>query len=125
GEWYYKWLAIYVQNWARGAYENFEGEEDIDSDAVDLTTIHKAKGLEWPLVFVPALTALRFPTSMTGTPRDWRISTSLFDRTRYEGVENDERRLFYVAMTRARDFLSLSTFERMKNRAAPPPFLTE
>ncbi len=125
GEWYYKWLAIYVQNWARGAYEAFEGEEDIESDAVDLTTIHQAKGLEWPLVFVPALTAKRFPSSMNGTPRDWRISTTLFDRTRYEGVENDERRLFYVAMTRARDFLSLSTFERISKRQTPSPFLLE
>jgi DNA helicase-2/ATP-dependent DNA helicase PcrA len=125
GEWYYKWLAIYVQNWARGAYEGFEGEEDIETDAVDLTTIHQAKGLEWPLVFVPALTAKRFPSSKNGAARDWRISTSLFDRARYEGVENDERRLFYVAMTRARDFLSLSTFERMSRRQSPSPFLRE
>jgi DNA helicase-2/ATP-dependent DNA helicase PcrA len=125
GEWYYKWLAIYVQNWARGAYEGFEGEEDIESDAVDLTTIHQAKGLEWPLVFVPALTSKRFPSSMTGTQRDWRISTTLFNRTRYEGVENDERRLFYVAMTRARDFLSLSTFERISQKQTPSPFLLE
>ena len=56
GRQYYEWLARYVQNWARGAYEAFEGEEDIELDAVDLLTVHKAKGLEWPIVFVPALT---------------------------------------------------------------------
>ena len=74
GEWrvqdrgrrYYEWFAIYIQNWARGAYEDFEGEENVELDAVDLTTIHQAKGLEWPIVFVPALTSRRFPSSRTG-----------------------------------------------------------
>jgi DNA helicase-2/ATP-dependent DNA helicase PcrA len=125
GEWYYKWLAIFVNNWAAGTYEDFEGEDDISLDAVDLTTIHQAKGLEWPLVFVPALTDKRFPSSMNGRAKDWRLSTDLFDRTRYEGVENDERRLFYVAMTRARDYLSLSTFERLANTQKPSRFLVE
>lgn len=122
---YYQWLATYVQNWAQGAYEDFEGEESIDLDAVDLTTIHQAKGLEWPLVFVPALTARRFPSSKTGQAGDWRVPTKLFDRFRYEGSENDERRLFYVAMTRAREFLSLSTFTKMKHAQNPSPFLAE
>jgi DNA helicase-2/ATP-dependent DNA helicase PcrA len=125
GKWYYAGLATYVQNWAQGAYEGFEGEDALELDAVDLTTIHQSKGLEWPLVFVPALTSSRFPTKNTGKPRDWRIPTELFNPGRYEGSENDERRLFYVAMTRARDYLSLSTFERMKNRMAPSPFLIE
>jgi DNA helicase-2/ATP-dependent DNA helicase PcrA len=125
GEKYYKWLAIYIQNWARGAYEGFEGEETLDVDAVDVTTIHQAKGLEWPLVFVPALSDRRFPSAMNGRKKDWRISTDLFDRTRYEGTENDERRLFYVATTRARDFLSLSTFNTLTKTAKPSRFLAE
>lgn len=125
GKWFYIGLATYVQNWAQGSYEGFEGEEDVTLDAVDLTTIHKAKGLEWPIVFVPALTERRFPTSKTGTARDWWIGRVLFEPERYEGCVNDERRLFYVAMTRARDFLSLSTFEKMKQRQRPSPFLAE
>lgn len=125
GEWYYKWLAIFVNNWAAGTYEDFEGEDDITLDAVDLTTIHQAKGLEWPLVFVPALSDKRFPSSMNGRAKDWRLSTDHFDRSRYEGVENDERRLFYVAMTRARDYLSLSTFERLAKTQKTSRFLVE
>jgi DNA helicase-2/ATP-dependent DNA helicase PcrA len=125
GERYYAWLATYVQNWAQGAYEGFEGEESIDLDAVDLTTIHQAKGLEWPLVFVPALTDRRFPSSRTGEGRDWRVPTHLFDRARYEGSENDERRLFYVAMTRARECLSLSTFAALAKPQKPSRFLLE
>jgi DNA helicase-2/ATP-dependent DNA helicase PcrA len=125
GEWYYKMLAIYIVNWARGAYEGFEGEENVDLDAVDVTTIHQAKGLEWPIVFVPSLTSRRFPSSMTGTAGDWRVPERLFSTSRYEGSENDERRLFYVAMTRARDYLSLSTFARTPKKAqSPSPFFT-
>jgi DNA helicase-2/ATP-dependent DNA helicase PcrA len=125
GEKYYRWLAIYVQNWARGTYEGFEGEENLDLDAVDVTTVHQAKGLEWPLVFVPALTDRRFPSSQTGRARPWRISTDLFDRERYESTYNDERRLFYVAMTRARDFLSLSTFAALQKPQKASRFLLE
>ena len=125
GEWYYKMLAIYIVNWARGAYEGFEGEENFDLDALDLTTIHQSKGLEWPIVFVPSLTSRRFPSSRTGERGDWRVSGKLFSTSRYEGSENDERRLFYVAMTRARDYLSLSTFARIQRPQRPSPFLTE
>lgn len=123
---YYKWLAVYVQNWAKGVYEDFEGEEDVTLDAVDLTTVHQAKGLEWPIVFVPSLTSKRFPSSKTGSKRDWKISTKLFDRERYEGTVNDERRLFYVGMTRARDYVSLSTFDRTeKQNAKASVFLSD
>jgi DNA helicase-2/ATP-dependent DNA helicase PcrA len=122
---YFEWLAKYIQNWARGAYMDFEGEEDIELDAVDVTTVHQAKGLEWPIVFVPSLTAKRFPSSMTGARRDWMVSEALFDRRRYEGSVNDERRLFYVAVTRARDYLSLSTFDFIQKAQSPSPFLTD
>ena len=33
----------------------FEGEETFDFDAVDILTVHQSKGLEWPVVFLPAL----------------------------------------------------------------------
>lgn len=119
GEWYYKNLAAYIVNYAQGAYEDFDGEPDVQIDAVDLTTVHKAKGLEWRVVFVPSLTKRRFPSSKTGQRRkDWLVPLHLFDRTRYEGSDADERRLFYVAMTRARDWLSLSRYERTAARRA-------
>jgi ATP-dependent DNA helicase UvrD/PcrA len=117
---FYMWLALHIRNWAFGAYEGFEGEEDLDLDAVDLTTIHKAKGLEWPVVFVPSATANRFPSSKTGTARVWHVPLTLFDRSRYEGTENDERRLFYVALTRARDWVSVSRHDVVNTAAVQP-----
>lgn len=126
GPFFYFNLATYVQNWAHGAYEGYDGGDRFQTDAVELTTVHTAKGLEWPVVFVASLSANRFPSSQTGSRRQWFVSTDLFDRERYEGTKNDERRLFYVAITRARNWLSLSTHDAVTMRSvAPSPFLCE
>lgn len=111
GYWYYKHLGIHIVNYANEAYGDFDGEPDVGLDAVDLLTVHSAKGLEWPAVFLPSMTANRFPTKRTGNLQDWPLPRNLFNATRYEGSDDDERRLFYVAMTRARDWLSVSGHE--------------
>ncbi|MCU1484395.1 MAG: ATP-dependent helicase [Actinomycetia bacterium] len=126
GDWYYRNLAIHIVNYAQGAYEDFDGEDDIDLDAVDLTTVHRAKGLEWPVAFIPSVTNKRFPTSRSGELRDWLVPRDLFPAARYEGSDADERRLFYVAVTRARDWLSVSRHERVvKQRVPASPYWTE
>jgi DNA helicase II / ATP-dependent DNA helicase PcrA len=124
GEWYYRNLAILMVNYANGNYDDFDGEADAITDAVDLGTVHGAKGLEWPIVFLPSLTDGRFPSSKTGLPGDWLVPTDLFDANRYEGSDADERRLFYVALTRARDWISLSSHRRVKKQQRrPSPYL--
>lgn len=126
GEWYYRNFALLLANYAVGGYDDFDGEDDTDLDAVALGTVHGAKGLEWPVVFLPSLTAKRFPSSRTGSPQDWLLPTSLFDANRYEGTDADERRLFYVALTRARDWVRLSSHAKTTAQAAKPsPYLTE
>lgn len=120
GSWYYKNLGLHIINYASGAYEGFDGEPDFALNAVDLTTVHRAKGLEWPVVFVPSLTANRFPTTKAGQRQEWLVPRDRFAATRYEGSDADERRLFYVAATRARDWLSLSRHVAVNVKAAPP-----
>lgn len=120
GAWYYRNLALHIINYAQGAYEGFDGEADYVLDAVDLTTVHRAKGLEWPAVFVPSVTAKRFPTTRAGQVQSWLVPRERFDASRYEGGDADERRLFYVAITRARDWLSISRHERTKSRLVGP-----
>ena len=80
---------------------------DPDADAVAVLTVHKAKGLEFPTVFLAGLVAGRFPTAGRRDPLP--VPEELFDEVALEGeVElQEERRLFYVAMTRARDELIL------------------
>ncbi len=120
GLWYYKNLGIYIANYAVGEYDGFEGEEDFGLDAVDLTTIHSAKGLEWPAVFLPSITANRFPSSKSGSTQNWLVPRNKFKAARYEGDDADERRLFYVALTRARDLVMVSRHERVTTAKVDP-----
>jgi DNA helicase II / ATP-dependent DNA helicase PcrA len=54
------------------------------------------------------------------------VPRTAFGADRYEGSDADERRLFYVALTRARDWLSLSHHERVTTRpVGPSPYLRE
>jgi DNA helicase-2/ATP-dependent DNA helicase PcrA len=78
------------------ALEANEMTDDEDHDAVQLMTLHAAKGLEFPVVFLVGLEEGLFPHSM-----------SLHDRERFE----EERRLCYVGMTRAMEQLFMSHAE--------------
>ena len=81
---------------------------DPDADAVAVLTVHKAKGLEFPVVFLPGLVTDRFPAR--SRPDTLGLPLALVKEALPEGdfQLQEERRLFYVAMTRARDELILS-----------------
>jgi DNA helicase-2/ATP-dependent DNA helicase PcrA len=81
---------------------------DPDADAVAVLTVHKAKGLEFPVVFLPGLVTDRFPARYRPDPLP--LPLELIRETLPEGdfAMQEERRLFYVAMTRARDELILT-----------------
>jgi len=81
---------------------------DPDADAVAVLTVHKAKGLEFPVVYLPGLVTDRFP--MRARAEALALPLELIRGTLPEGDFRlqEERRLFYVAMTRARDELILS-----------------
>ena len=76
-------------------------EQSTDNEAVNLSSVHQAKGLEYHTVFVIWLTDGMFPSTRSLETRD--------------AIE-EERRLFYVAVTRARDELYL-TFPHMRLNA--------
>lgn len=85
--------------------------EALPGDRVPLLSIHAAKGLEWPVVFVTGCEDGLLPCTLFGT-----------------GSLEEERRLFYVAMTRARSRLILShartrTLNGRVLRLARSPFL--
>ncbi|MFO0650691.1 MAG: ATP-dependent DNA helicase [Polyangiales bacterium] len=105
-------LADYLSFYAQSAYEDFAGDLDATTPAVTVSTVHGAKGLQWPVVFVPCLNRGVFPSRMTGRKGSWMLPRGSFPAARYEGSDDDERRLFYVAMTRARDHLYLSLHQR-------------
>ena len=83
-------------------------ELDPDADAVAVLTVHKAKGLEFPVVFLPGMVAGRFPSSGRGEPLALPEGLGRGAPPSAEVSLAEERRLCYVAMTRARDELILS-----------------
>jgi DNA helicase II / ATP-dependent DNA helicase PcrA len=83
-------------------------EVDPDAEAVAVLTVHKAKGLEFPVVFMVGLIDGRFPARSRREALG--LPVELVRETLPEGDAHvqEERRLFYVGMTRARDELVLS-----------------
>jgi DNA helicase-2/ATP-dependent DNA helicase PcrA len=80
-------------------------EADLDSDAVNVLTIHKAKGLEFRVVFMISLVAGRFPWPHRRQPIE--LADELIKEVLPTGDFHiqEERRLFYVGMTRAKEEL--------------------
>ncbi|MDR3342106.1 MAG: UvrD-helicase domain-containing protein [Treponema sp.] len=93
-----------------------DGEDEAGKGKVNLMTIHASKGLEFPVVFIAGAEDGIIPHT----------------RSLEEGEGNleEERRLFYVAITRARDKLFITSCLKRRHlsstaECAPSPFLTE
>jgi len=84
-------------------------DDDPDADAVRVMTVHRAKGLEFPVVFVVACVDQRFPTTRRRDAIELPITLSHDVPTRGDHHLEEERRLFYVAMTRAKHRLWLTS----------------
>lgn len=124
-----KYFLGFVKGYAEWNYEEGGQDDPTKINAVKIMTIHRVKGLQFPVVFLPNLVSGRFPSS--APPREWYIPAHLFDIARYEGTTEDERRLFYVAIARSEKYLFLSGSrvvptgsENPRNRT-PSPFFAE
>jgi DNA helicase-2/ATP-dependent DNA helicase PcrA len=117
-------LCWFMSSYAISAYEEQPSDDIRGVDAVQVMTVHQAKGLEWPAVFLFATVNTRFPSRMVGRPQDWcDVPRNMFDVARYESDIDDERRLFYVAITRAKDALIVSHFSRINKSCSPSDFI--
>lgn len=83
-------------------------------DAVPIMTIHQSKGLEFAAVFIPCLNKNFFPAQKVGGKGIWHVidRSWISGSSRFDGDLEDERKLFYVAITRAKKYLFIS---RAKN----------
>lgn len=118
--------AINFQSAPRQKYEQFVGwlthhapsyYDDADADvgyatpdAVVISTVHQAKGMQWPAVFLPCMRANRFPSQRFGGVNVFHVvpAEAVASADRYRGTPEDERRLLYVAVTRAQKYLHVT-----------------
>lgn len=82
-------------------------------DAVTISTIHAVKGLEFPAVFLADVNAQRFPSSFASRVPQLPLDGDIVKKIDIAGLADNknhdgERRLMYVAMTRAERFLFIS-----------------
>ncbi|VEU23777.1 DEKNAAC104943 [Brettanomyces naardenensis] len=89
-------IYLYEQNHYKQSQEN-----DDSSGKVTITTIHGAKGLEWPIVFVPGLCDGILPS---------KYVLQETNKMKRDAAMDEECRCLYVAITRAKDILYLSYF---------------
>jgi DNA helicase-2/ATP-dependent DNA helicase PcrA len=125
-------LVRYLEELGEAGDDPSAADVDPDLDAVALLTVHQAKGLEFPVVFVANMVETRFPArgrpprlalaaELGGSdeivPRDPRApeTPTALD----EEALREERRLAYVALTRAREQLYLTASERATGGVRP------
>jgi ATP-dependent DNA helicase UvrD/PcrA len=131
----------------RELLEHFSNESEVEApgeefmetpNAVSVMTVHQAKGLEFDVVFVPHLVAGRFPSPPRPSALLSEIAVSALqvvepafrDPSKLSPEEHyeEEKRLFYVAITRAKERLVLSWAKRYdgeEDDSSPSPFLLQ
>jgi DNA helicase II / ATP-dependent DNA helicase PcrA len=100
-----------------------------NENAVRLMTVHAAKGLEFAHVFILRASSPSFPSPFKETliefPRELHDPGSIAQDDDKELCRQEERRLFYVAMTRARDSLTIYAKQGTGKDPSPPGFLRD
>ena len=117
----YTTFAGFLRHHAEHAYpEGWQDSAYATPDAVQIMTVHQAKGLQWPAVFIPQLVRNRFPNRAIGGRTAWHLlPAKAFEKgQRYRGGIEDERRLFYVAVTRAQKFVHMTWAPTPRNQQA-------
>jgi DNA helicase-2/ATP-dependent DNA helicase PcrA len=103
------WFVDYLDSLIDAGDNPPVGDAASEADAVSVMTIHQAKGLEFAIVFMVGLISGRFPSANRQDPLP--LPNALV-KDRVSGSDfhtQEERRLFYVGMTRARDDLYLTS----------------
>jgi len=114
-------LVEYLDYFAQaGGQINLDQDSD---DAVQLMTVHAAKGLEFEHVFILRLTHRAFPQPPRKSVLEFPAALMKEELPEEDFHIQEERRLFYVAVTRARDSLTLTTV--VNQRSKPSVFLDD
>ncbi|MBN1585697.1 UvrD-helicase domain-containing protein [Candidatus Uhrbacteria bacterium] len=123
-----EFMEEFVLEQESGESGGLDFDPETGPDMVRVMTIHAAKGLEFPVVFIGQMADRRFPSSERGG--DIPLPEGLGRRETRPGGDvhlQEERRLFYVAITRAKDRLFLTSSEDYggKTKRKPSVFLAD
>lgn len=117
----------FIQNVAEVGYESSTEDVLRRPDAVTVSTVHKAKGLEFPVVFVVDTESQRFPgrrRAYAGWLPQGVIQPAL-NRGAYQSTRDEQIRLFYTSITRAERFLYVTGCRSLpggRRACQPSPF---
>lgn len=103
----------FLDNVAVHGYDSGTDDVLLRPDAVTISTVHKAKGLEFPVVFIVDVEHDRFPTRERNYD-GWlptQIIRPALSRGAYRSTRDEEARLFYTALTRAERYLYITGSE--------------
>lgn len=104
-------------------------QPDVADDAVNVMTIHKSKGLDFPVVLIPQVTADEWaPSSRTYDALETSLSDgpkAAFDEDFVERDARETRRVFHVGITRAEDILVLQGGSEEGDEAADEKSVSE
>jgi ATP-dependent DNA helicase UvrD/PcrA len=98
-------------------------EDEAPGDAVQLMTVHGAKGLEFPHVFLLRVNSHAFPARDRAPMFEFPVRLMKEELPQGDFHIQEERRLFYVALTRAEERLTLTTVTEKNNRV--PVFIED
>lgn len=99
-----------------------------EDDSVNILTVHSSKGLEFPIVFMVNLVSERFPSRNQSEPLPIPVELIKEKLPQGDFHMQEERRLFYVGMTRAQDYLYLTAadyYGEAKREKKISPFVYE
>jgi DNA helicase-2/ATP-dependent DNA helicase PcrA len=136
---YVERLVEFVKEWERksekkqlrdfieylGFFDELEGdvcikeEQELSDDAVQLMTVHAAKGLEYPHVFILRVSKGEFPSGARKPVFEFPPELMKEEQPKWDFQIQEERRLFYVALTRAKQRLTLSTIANRRKKTSP------
>jgi DNA helicase II / ATP-dependent DNA helicase PcrA len=106
----YRTILNFLDNVAESGYDTTQVELMARPNAVTISTVHKMKGLEFPVVFIVDVVQQRFP----GNNRNYngwlplQLVQNALNRGLYQTDDYGEARLFYTALTRAERFLYIT-----------------
>ena len=120
-----KTFVFYLNGYAETRIDLGGLDDPTKLNTITIQSVHKSKGLEYPVVFIPDLSKGRFPSQRrTRLPE---VYLNNVDLRRFTSGNEGERRLFYVASTRSEKFLFLTMSRDIGQRRNynPSPYFDE